>query len=313
MGLYFTFSVFNNTDAVIVQEELRKFTCAANGGFEMTSVEHDDPNFCSIFVNGNNTIVSYPQFFNEYIESSKSLSKSLQKTVYTFSIYDGAYWMLHILENGIYSSRFNPYPNYWNKEEDRKLVVTWNFRLDKLYADFNLPPNSVDNYFIQWEDVGEKTKAHEDDEFNYGDGDQVFDLLRRFSITYSDIINYEKEGTTFNLWTSNFPLKENQKITFEDIKKTKRYSTDSITLSDIEIEYILGISFSYFIDYLTNNQNCSVCKTFKNSDKMEIDDYYLSLKDFMIKVIGHCKKCGNNIDSGFGVTSVKRLFEVLNR
>lgn len=312
MGFYFTFSVFNNTEAATVQEELRKFACEANGGLEHSNVNHDDPNFCSILVNGSHTIVSYPEFFTEYIQSSKSLSKSLQNTIYTFSIYDGVYWMLYIFEKGIYSSRFNPYPSYWSDKEAREQVETWNFRLDKLYEDFHIPANSIDNYFIEWKGLGEKTKAYEDDEFNFGDGDQVFDLLRHLSVTYSDIINYEKEGTTFNLWTSKFPLKENNKITFDDIQKAKRYSLEPIRLSDSEIEYILGVRVNFFIEYLENNQNCTSCKTFSNKDQMEITDYYLSLKGNIIKAIGCCKKCGNRIESGFGISSIKKLFEVLN-
>ncbi|MEI9908222.1 MAG: hypothetical protein WDO71_00225 [Bacteroidota bacterium] len=194
MGLFLTFSIFKNKESKAVEDELRKFASSVNGGFEISDIKQEDPNFCSILIRDKKTIVTYPNYFTEYFQSSKFLSKSLQERVYTFNIYDGDYWMLYIFENGNLSARFNPFQNYWSEKEDREQLKTWNFDLDKFCDDFSIASNSVAKYFIEWKSGNRDTKAYKGDEFNYGDCFQVFDLLKRSLISYSDIINSEKKS-----------------------------------------------------------------------------------------------------------------------
>lgn len=311
MGLFLTFSIFNHTNATVIEEELRKFASSVNGGFEVSDIEQGDPNYCSILIHDGLALVTYPDYFTEYGQCSENLSKSLQKTVYTFTIYDGDYWMLYVFENGRVSARFNPFPGYWSEKEDREQLKTWNFDLAKLCDDFHLPVKSIENYFIEWKRNKKQTKAYKSDEFYYGDCLQVFDLVKHFSINYEDVINSEKRATTFKLWTSGLPLQEKLNITFEDIKKAKRYTSHYLKLLPEEIETILGIDFNSFVQHSTKNQRCFKCNDY-DTEREDLE-YFLSINELSIKVTGYCKNCGKRLDGQWGIIKVNKLMEVLER
>ncbi|HET6995809.1 MAG TPA: hypothetical protein VFI06_12545 [Chitinophagaceae bacterium] len=311
MGLFLTFSVFNINESKAVEEKLRNYVSSVNGGLEIADIGQGNPNYCSILNQNQNTIVTYPSYFTEYIKTSEVLSQSLKKAIYTFSIYDGDYWMLYIFDNGELSARFNPFPDYWSEKEDREQVKTWNFDLDKLCRDFKLSRKSVDNYFIEWKKGKKTIKAYKDDEFGYGDCFQVFDLLKQFNITYDDVVNSERKATSFKLWTSSLPLQELQKITLEDIQKAKRYTKNYLKLLPEEIETILGIDYKLFVNLSTKNQNCLKCNS--NGTEREDLEYYLSINELTIKTTGHCKNCGKRLDGGWGIIKIDKLLEVLER
>lgn len=150
MGLFLTFSIIKNKTLIDTENELKAFALSNSGGLEKADVTQGDPNFCSLLNDNFNTIITYPEYFTEYYQSSEYLSKNLDSAVFTFNIYDGDYWILHCYNNGQLSSRFNPYPSYWSEKEDRELMKTWNFNVAEFCTDFNVTVEDLSKYFVEW-------------------------------------------------------------------------------------------------------------------------------------------------------------------
>lgn len=218
--------------------------------------------------------------------------------------------MLYCFNQGELTARFNPLPGYWRKKADREQVNSWNFDLQRLCNDFNVPVSAVENYFVDWKTAVSDTKAYQEDEFKYGDCMQVFDLLVHFKILYGHIINSEKQARTFKLWTSYFVLQESVRITMDDLRKTKRYTTNYLRLSPEEIEVLLGISYYSFVQSATKNQTCFKCNS-RDTEREDLD-FYLSIPELLVKITGHCKNCGKRLDGAYGFFNLGKLRQILN-
>jgi hypothetical protein len=315
MGLFLSFSLILNSNKEKILNNLEEYAINNRGKLSKEEIEYGDPNFCLLKNFENLCIVTYPEMFVEYEKISETISEKQETTIFTFYIYDSDFWVLLQYENGKLISRFNPFPNYWDSKKEREQLKSWNLNIDDICKKLGCKKNSIENYFIEWGSSNIKAKAYPDDEFSYGDCFQIFDFLQKLNISYSTITNYEKLGETFKLSTEYFPENKiiSEKFTIDDIRNAKRYSTNYIRLKPEEIETLLGIEFEYFIELTTTKQNCKNCKVFQSNDKMEDYDYFLSIQDCAIKTTGYCKKCKKKIESGWGLTKIDKLIEVLNR
>ena len=303
-----TFSIFSNNELNIVEEKLRDYAISVDGGFEKSDIDYHEPNFCSILIHKSITLITYPNNFAEYISISEQLSKSLNRTIYTFLVYGTEFWMIYIFDNEALSGIFNPFPEYWSDKKYREQIKTRNFNLGKLCKDLNLSQKLVRRYFVNWESI-DRDKAYRKDEFGYRQGEQVFDLIKLLGITYSDFINYEKQGTAFKLWTSRFPFKEKINITLEDIQKTRRYSKNPIEISLDDIEVLLEVNRINFLTPSTGK--CAKCgEPIKELSDIEC---FLLIEKFLVTATGNCKKCGQKLETTWGITKLENLIRVLDQ
>lgn len=309
MGLFLTFSILKAAALSDIEKELKNYSVLNFGGLEKSEIERDNPNFCSIRNIRNLAIIVYPQYFVEYFQVSEHLSKLLNLQVYTFSIYDGDYWILSSYYNGELISKFNPFPNYWTEKEDRDFMKTSNFEISKFCEDFEIEVRLVEKYFVEWTNATNKKKAYRYDKFQYGDCMQLFDLLQHISITYEDLCKNENKGLTYKLWTSSHPVDNFNNTDFEDIRKAKRYTLDLLKLTPNEIEFLFDTRFNVFIEESVKRHFCLQCN--KQSAERENLEFFLSVGHCSVLITGKCKSCGKKSDNARVITNLVNLIKIL--
>lgn len=140
---------------------------------------------------------------------------------------------------------------------------------------------------------------------------QLFDLLKNCKINYSFPLEKEAKSINYKLWTKYFPNEEDDLQFGKLIRSSKRYTKNYLRLTPDEIEILFGMSYDDFIYYNTKNQICLKCND-RNTERENLD-YYLSIDQLVVITKGYCKSCGNALDGGRGIQSLKKLYEVLNK
>lgn len=238
MGLFLTYSIVQNNHQQELISEIRDYALANGGGIQAADVNWSDDNFCAVSSSDNKTVITYPSHFTEFLSFSAQLSQHLQAPVYTFHIHDGDKWVLYTFDKGRLISTFDPI------DEDE----SHGFDLQRFCTDLNVQISDVEKYFVYWNKKNSGISAYREDAYPYGDCMQVFDLTLKIGLTYANVINYERKGTSFKLWTKTLRLEPAPGLTLSDIKKTKRYTKHHLRLLPAEIETILKMDFNYFLE-----------------------------------------------------------------
>lgn len=200
MGLFLAVSGVIGASASDVQEALSKFARGRSGGFQLVKGTTDDPDIGVITREGVNTTVLHPNGFSDWDDSSQSISRELDKPVFSFHIHDGDLWMYVLFDEGEEVGHFNPLPDYWgelipeekeNWKGDAELVA-------KLVP--GISPDSINKYLVQWDpEQEEQVKAYPDDEFPVCDCWQMCDFMKKIGLEYPMGDDGAILGDTFRL------------------------------------------------------------------------------------------------------------------
>lgn len=332
MGLFVSFFLVLDASKENAEKELNQFALNKEGKLvKEENTAYLDSNFCSIQQISENTFIVLPELFLEFEDACTSISSQLQKTVLLFSIHDSDFWSVCCYENGQFSYQFNPNPNYF--EDDDNSLKSKNFSLENFCNQVNCSKELIENYFVEWNLVKRKKKAYKTDEFQYNDGLQLYDLLKKIGITY-DVIASPNENDTFKIFTKSFPLKEKEpefsieewetekKAEEDAILKTRRYTKNYLAFDEATFEYLLSLSYRTFYESSTRNQICDKCHSYDLTAICENTESYLLIdnkeiindKTFLSPIVivkGYCNKCGKSMRRQYGVAT-NRLIEVLN-
>lgn len=209
MGIYLSMSGVINIQVEVVEESLRRYALSVDGGLTADNEEDDHPNLAIISGQTSHTTIIYPNDFVEWDDASAFLSRDLQTSVFSFHIHDEDLWMFQLFYKGELVSRFNPVPDYWQDLISEQEIESWQGDAQKVkeYVP-GLEVNSIDKYFIRWDDLGEEEKAYPEDEFEYGDCWQVVDFMEKLGLKYPIDEEGNVEGHAYKLWTKHLKLEE---------------------------------------------------------------------------------------------------------
>ena len=299
-----------NPDQDVIVKSLREFASSSGGGLEREESYYKndflrgDRRFCSVFSKSGKTAITYPQTFVEYIAASKTLSGSLRSTIYTFVLLQDYCWVLHVFKEGYLTSRFNPVSDMITDRDAICEYASFNFNCSEFCNDFSVEEQRVHKYFMSWPEAN-VSKAYEWDEFGYHDYMQGYSLIATLGFSYSEIINYEYEGTAFKMWTSTLPYTHvPEELTREDIINTKRYSEGGkLELKLDEVEYLFGLSFEGLVG------TCSNCGGNMNKNA----EFTLSIDQGMVFIRSNCERCEAEMVTPRGITNPYRFRDILNR
>lgn len=186
MGLFLAVSGVIGASSPEVQEALRKYAQENNGVFQLEKGTTDDQDIGVITCEGEDTTVLYPSGFDNWDDVSQFISKELSRTVFSFHIHDGDFWMYVIFDKGEEVGNFNPLPEYWGElpDEDKE---KWKGDPD-IVAELvsGVSPEFISKYLVEWdlERQDEIAKAYPDDEFTVFDCWQMCDFMRRIGLEY---------------------------------------------------------------------------------------------------------------------------------
>lgn len=146
-------------------------------------------------------------------EVSQELSKALRKSVFSFHIHDGGFWMYRFFVDGEEGDRFNPVPEYWGdvpQEESEMWSGNASF-VAKHWPD--IEEKDIKNYLIHWEldDLSNPSrKAYPDDQYSIGEDSQLCDFFRSLGLIYPVDEQVNRLGDKFLFSLSN--LQKNPEI-----------------------------------------------------------------------------------------------------
>jgi hypothetical protein len=209
MGIFLSISGVINKQEHEVEEILRRYAQSVEGNLVGGEVEEDHPNLTIISAQDANTTVLYPNDFVEWDDASIYLSKELQTSVFSFHIHDEDLWMFQLFYNGELVSRFNPVPDYWQDVISEQELLSWKgdaSQVAKYVA--GLKAESIEKYFVRWDDLGEEDLAYVGDEFEYGDCWQLVDFMSKLGMQYPIDEEGNVKGKPYMLWTKQFKLDE---------------------------------------------------------------------------------------------------------
>lgn len=196
-----------------VLNALTAYANGAGGGIRQDdTLKYDDDNCCLIEEANGNTTVLYPNWYNEWDDTSESISKQLNATVFSLHIHDGDLWMYVLYNNGKIVDKFNPVPDYWDENLRSNEIKTWkgNASIIAKYVTY-VQPKDIKNYLVAWDlDEEESTKAYSTDEFAKEDW-QMLDFMSRLKLPYPLDDNGNANGQAYKLWTQKSLLNPSAK------------------------------------------------------------------------------------------------------
>jgi hypothetical protein len=209
MGIFLSLSGVINKPAAATEASLRKFAVSVDGGLAGGEVAEDHPNLAIISGQGTHTIILYPNDFVEWDDASAFLSEDLQTSVFSFHIHDEDLWMFQLFHKGELVGRFNPVPDYWQDVISGQELESWRGNAAEIAAYVpGLPAQSIDKYFVRWDELAEEDKAYPDDEFEYGDCWQIVDFMAKLGLEYPIDEEGHVQGQVYKLWTKQLKLED---------------------------------------------------------------------------------------------------------
>jgi hypothetical protein len=208
MGLFLALSGVIDANPEQVGHILKDFAISRSGDLEFAEGNTDQPNIGIITQSEPNTSILYPNHFGEWDDASQYISRTLNKSVFSFHIHDGDLWMFILFQNGIDVARFNPIPEYWAKLDPEE-KAKW--RGDAAFIARLIPsitPDSITKYFVEWNNLPMENllRAYSDDEFTIGNCWQMCDFMKRIGLEFPVGAKGEVLGNTFKMWTKKLRI-----------------------------------------------------------------------------------------------------------
>lgn len=199
MGLFLSMSGIVGAAKADVVAALGKYAAAHEGRFEPTT--ESSPTWEVLIIgeaDGHITIV-YPSDFFDWDDAAAHLSRSLDVPVISFHIHDDDLWMYLLFIAGEVVDQFNPIPDYWDESLSDEERNQWAGNPGTIARWCPQVPESVIRpYLVTW-DLEDDTpgKAHNDDEFAYGECWQLVDFMRKLGFLYPFTADGQPAGDTY--------------------------------------------------------------------------------------------------------------------
>mgnify|MGYP000719443271 CR=1 FL=1 len=258
------------SDLASVKESILQFSEDIQGKLETLKI-----NECNILhsrikvVEQDITLVRFPNLISEPFECTKYLSGALNCQALLGSIYDSESWILYVFENGIKRTSYMSDPLRYDENPKN-----WEIDVIKL-CEFNRSKlEDLENYFEK--KSSEIDKAYETDKYAAGSPFQLYDLFS--SICPKLELSSFYKGFKKLLTKKTLDSIQEEFLTIDHIKKTKKYTSELMKVSKAEVHSIFDED-----EIFENLGSCPNCN-FAFQDIV----FYFSLDTLTLQIIGKC-------------------------
>lgn len=233
------------------------------------------------------SIILLPDFSNELYDCSQSLSASQNSKVLAAHVHDGDVWLIYLFNKGKEITRYASDPILIEqKKED------WRLDNDIIESAYGISPEVLDTFLknlLNRQVGGDVTN-------------DLFTFLKELHYPI-DIIRDFNHGHKLLV-----PSKELRRITktfltIDDLRKTKKYSSELIKLTNEELYELFGDE----IDFIVSYRVCGACET-----PTTTNEYYLSIDTLCFQVKGRCDSCGGQLKLLLNYGFIHKMSEVRN-
>jgi hypothetical protein len=316
MGLFLHLSFILSSSKSKTVKSLKTLLKGDSYKLEEASEQSNSNELCIVESSNRNSTILFPSLFNHW-ELSQELSYKLKTAVLTLEIHDGNFWFFILYDNGNEILKFNPFPDYYDKNVKKEELSPWLPNVETLCKYFpNTKREEIENYFIHWTsniikhytDSSDVKKAYLTDNYGYGNGLQMFDFIKKIGITYPIADNGNVSGTLFRLYKDIDPYFAALAINFEETRKilrsSKRYNLGFAEIIEKELEYLTGFNYKTYIEYFSNTFYCPNCKERRS---VQNPASRLDCEVFSAVVYSSCEKCQNEISQGIQLNDLEKL------
>ena len=134
---------------------------------------------CKFVTNDKGVQILFNDYCMGYERMAEVLSKETGRDAMLLYIYDDDFWGYFFCENGVMLDQFMPIPEYFSDDPAEAVPAPGNAAL--IAERFHVPAETVAPYLTSWalDDLDGAEKAHEADEFPYGDCWQMVDFMAK--------------------------------------------------------------------------------------------------------------------------------------
>ena len=184
MGTFLMMSGVAGAEKSEVAGALRRMTIKRSTGARATDAEEEESYQFAESDQGNVTVL-YQDETIDWDDTSRQLSETLRKPVFSLHIHDGDLWMYLLFADGRQVDQFNPVPDYWEELSDEEWA-SWsgNAAVVSQYWP-NVSQEQIANYLVRWDLKDEAeygSKAYPEDEFGRGEDWQIVDFMAKVGL-----------------------------------------------------------------------------------------------------------------------------------
>ncbi len=233
------------------------------------------------------SIVLLPTFSNELYDCSKSLSSDQDAKVLAAHVYDDDVWLIYLFDKGKELTRYASNPTLIEeKKED------WRLDSKMMMYTYGISTDSLDTFLKNRENKKETGNVTIEllnflKELHY-----PIDIIQDFNFGYKPLLPSKE----LNRITKTF-------LTVDDLRKTKKYSPEAISLSNEDVNELFGDE----IDFISSYQICQTCGASTTAN-----EYYLSIDTLCFQIKGSCISCGGQPNLLLNYGFIHKMSEVRN-